>query len=122
MLVERRREKRIEVFLQGNLKIEGFEEHLPVWVKNISSYGMKLAFYRIFYCSNCSKLDDLLYFRCSESENCKLYNLENIVKFLSKGEIKISTKNENVSKSYQLKWFKIFPELSAIEFGVEFLN
>jgi len=121
-LQEKRRAERKVVFLQCELEPKNLDLSLPVWIKNFSPYGMKLVFFKMFYCNKCPRLKDILHLECDMKEKCEVYNLEKLIEIISEGKIFAEVDNEYIEQEYKIKWYRAFSDLHTIEFGIEFLN
>ncbi len=119
---ERRKSIRKKVFLQGEIKLKDIKKNLPVWIKDISKDGMRLIFFKMFYCNKCPRLKDILHLKCDEKQKCKIYNFENLPEIFSNGEVFANIEGNDINKKYTIRWYKSFIDLNTIEFGIEFLN
>lgn len=120
MQIERRRVPRMNVLLSGEIEVnKSGLDNLRVWVENLSLYGMKLIFYRNFYCGKCFALKEKVVERCNE---CELGNLEKVKDILKEGKVIVSTPSDGIiQQNYIMRWSKTYPEEDKLEFGVEFL-
>lgn len=116
--IERRRQERVNVSLEGCIKPKNSNKSFKVWINNLSILGMKLLFYKNFYCGDCLISQEKV-FNNPYCSKCEIYDLEKIKDLFKEGVISVELDREAIKQNYQMKWFKI--DDSKIEFGIEFV-
>lgn len=120
--MEKRKFERKPIIAEGILTSSINNKTISVWVKDYSSDGMRVTFYKSLFCNRCEffTLED--FHMCEKRENCEIYNLEKTLTILSKGEISLDLEGEKVQRKYEMKWCRIFYDRDIVDFGIKFLS